>query len=260
MKNRYIGAVLAMGGLLWMGPVPVSAEKKYTAPRIEKGSKEADLQGIWEANNTAQYSLEWHSGGTRIRPGKSFITDTTDGMIPYTAAGRAKQQSNFKNRFDADTVNHCYMTGVPRFVTSGYPFQIFQTAKYIVIASEYTHMLRYVYMARNKHTYQGLDFWNGDSIGHWEGDTLVVDTQDFNDQTWLDASGNHHSGQLKVVERFTRTSADTMDYKATLTDPATYTKPFTIQMTLNRNPDKFAQLMEYECHSYAEDDQANSGQ
>jgi hypothetical protein len=181
-------------------------------------------------------------------------------MIPYKPGQRAKQEENFLNRLShergkGDPMNLCYMTGVPRFVTSGFPFQIVQTPKYIMLASEYTHMLRYVYMERKTHTYDGdLEFWLGDSIGRWDGDTLVVETWNQLADTWLDLSGNHHSTALKVIERFTRTGEDTMAYTATLTDPEVLTGPFTISVTLHRNTHPGAQLMEYECHSYAEDD------
>ncbi|MEI9815095.1 MAG: hypothetical protein WDO18_21700 [Acidobacteriota bacterium] len=147
------------------------------------------------------------------------------------------------------------MLGVPRFVTGGYPFQIFQTPKLIILASEYVHMIRYVHMDRADHRYDGdLDLWLGDSVGKWEGDTLVVETRANGPQTWFDMAGNHHSAKMRVVERFTRTGDDTMAYTATVTDPETLTKPFTVSITLHRNTDKNAQLMEYECHAYAEED------
>lgn len=270
MKKRFVGMMTAAAfavGVAWLLPLPVSGQSPaakaatksgYKAPRFEDG-KSADLQGIWivDAWDTSRYSLEWHNGATGIRPGKGSITDPPDGMIPYTPAARQKQQANFKNRFSADPVNHCYMTGVPRFVTGGFPFQIVQTPKYIMLASEYVHMLRYVYMQRKDHQYEGgTDFWNGDSIGSWDGDTLVVSTWSNNDQTWFDASGSHHSGQLRVEERFTRTGRDTMSYTATMTDPGVLTRPFTVSLTLHRNTAPYAQLMEYECHVYAEEDQA----
>lgn len=267
MTRRFLGwmALAAMAvASAWLLPVPATAQAgkaKYKAPRAEDG-KNPDLQGIWIVGpwDTSRYSMEWSNAATGIRPGKGVISDPADGMIPYTQAARQKQQQNFKNRFTADPMRSCYMLGVPRFVTSGHPFQIFQTPKYILLASEYTHMLRYVYMERKEHQYEGsLDFWMGDSIGRFEGETLVVSSSSFNDQTWFDASGNHHSDQLKIEERFTRTGADTMEYVARITDPGVLTRPFTITLTLHRNTDPYAQLMEYECHAYAEDDQA-SGQ
>jgi hypothetical protein len=263
MKKRFLGLMSAVAVAVcvaWLAPMPAAGQAggkgNYKAPRTNH--KTPDLQGIWQAWNTAQYSLEWHGAATGIRAGKSFIVDPADGMIPYRPEARQKQQQNFKNRVEADPMNSCYMTGVPRFVTSGYSFQVFQTPKYIILASEFTHMLRYIYMDRKTHTYDGVDFWNGDSIGRWEGDTLVVDTANNNDQTWLDASGNHHSNQLKVVERFTRTGPDTLRYEATLTDPGTYTRPFTVRMDLNRNTDQYAQLLEYECHVYKEEDEGRA--
>jgi hypothetical protein len=266
MKNRFAGLMAAAGlaaMAAWWMPAPAAGQAAkgkaaYKAPRAEDGK--ADLQGIWivEAWNTARYNLEYHNGATGIRPGKSYITNPANGMIPYTPAFRAKAKDNFKKRFTEDPVNKCFMTGVPRFVYSGYPFQIFQTSKYIIMASEYVHMLRYIYMDRKAHL-DGVDFWLGDSLGRWEGDTLVIDTRNHNDMTWLDASGNAHSDKLTVIERLTRTGPDTMLYSATLTDPEAYTMPWTITLNLVRNTDQYAQLMEYECHAYKEQDEGRAG-
>ena len=245
MKTSFAGYFVAAGiavAALWLAPVPAAgqgkgggkggAAKGYTAPRA--GDGKADLQGIWEAWNTAADGLEAHNASTGIRAGKSFVVDPADGMIPYLPAGRQKQIDNLNKREQLDTMNHCYMTGVPRFTYIHFPFQIFQTPKYI-------------------------QFWNGDSRGHWDGDTLVVDVADFNDQTWFDASGNNHSTALKVVERYTRTSPDVMQYEATMTDPQTFSRPWTIRMDLHRDTDQYPTLLEYECHSYFEDDAIRLG-
>jgi hypothetical protein len=92
----------------------------------------------------------------------------------------------------------------------------------------------------------------GDSRGHWEGDTLVVDVSNNNDQTWFDASGNFHSDALHIVERYTRTGPDTIGYEATLEDPKVFTRPWKINLTLYRRPEKNLQLMEYDCYAYEE--------
>jgi hypothetical protein len=258
--GRVFGAVLAAGAAavaLWVAPVPsAQAQSKapksnYKAPRA--GDGKADIQGIWQAWNTAQYSLEAHNAATGIHAGKSFVVDPADGLIPYTPEGRAKQEANFNNREKLDPVNHCYMTGIPRFTYNGFPFQIVQTAKYIQMLSEYAHMVRTIYMEKQTH-YGDLEFWNGDSRGHWEGDTLVIDVADFNGDTWFDMSGNHHSNKLKVLERYTRTGPDVMMYQATMTDPETFTRPWTIQMDLHRDTSRYPTLLEYECVSYSEDD------
>ena len=271
-RGSYAGLLAAAGiaaAALWFAPMPASgqapagkgggkggAAKGYTAPRA--GDGKADIQGIWQVWNTAAYNLEAHNAATGIHAGKSFVVDPADGMIPYTPAGRQKQQANFNKREELDTMNKCYMTGVPRFTYIHFPFQVFQTAKYIQFISEYAHMVRTFYMDKQTH-FGDLEFWNGDSRGHWEGDTLVVDVADFNDQTWFDASGNHHSTALKVVERYTRTGQDVMQYEATMTDPQTFTRPWTIRMDLHRNTDQYPTLLEYECHSYFEDDAIRLG-
>jgi hypothetical protein len=132
-----------------------------------------------------------------------------------------------------------------------FPFQIFQTPQFVAITYEYVHASRTIHMNGSAHL-EDIDFWMGDSRGHWEGDTLVVDVTDNNGETWLDASGNFHSEAMHVIERYTRTSADTLRYEATIEDPKVFTKPWKISMPLYRNSDKNAQLYEYECHVYRE--------
>lgn len=249
MNLRYLGW-LTIGMLAAVG-----ASAQDYRPTMPDGTP--DIQGIWAAWNTARYNLEAHNGATGIRPGRSFVVEPADGIIPYVPQARVTQQENFLHRFERDsTKTSCFSLGVPRFVTSGFPFQVFQTPRYILLASEYAHGLRYVYMDRDEHIYEGLEFWNGDSIGRWEGATLVVDTVQFNDETWMDDSGNHHSTQLHVVEKFTRTGEDHMTYEAIVDDPGVLRQPYTIRMELHKDTDPYAQLMEYECHSYLEDDAA----
>jgi hypothetical protein len=126
------------------------------------------------------------------------------------------------------------------------PFQIFQSGPYVAIVYQYAHAYRTIYLDGTKHL-DGVDFWMGDSRGHWEGATLVVDVSDFNDQTWLDAAGDYHSGALHVVERYTRTDPNTITYEATIEDPQVFTRPWKIRVPLELNTDKNARLMEYEC-------------
>jgi hypothetical protein len=142
------------------------------------------------------------------------------------------------------------MPGVPRLMYMGYPFQIFETQKYVAIVSEYAHVYRMIYLDGTGH----LDFpglWNGDSRGHWEGDTLVTDVSNFNDLTWLDKAGNHHSDQLHVTERFTRTGPTTLLYEATISDPKTFTKDWKIAVPMTQKTGPTARLMEYECQDLA---------
>lgn len=223
----------------------------YKAPRTPDGKP--DLQGIWEVRNTAANgSLEAHSASAGIRAGESVIVDPPDGQIPYLPAAAAKQKENFAHRATADPIAKCYLPGIPRVTYMPYPFQIFQTSDFIAITYEYVHASRTIYMNRSQHL-DGIDFWMGDSRGHWEGDTLVVDVVDNNAETWLDMSGNFHSDALHVIERYTRTSENTLQYEATLDDPKVFARPWKISLPLFRHDEKGAQLYEYECHVYLEE-------
>ena len=195
---------------------------------------QADLQGIWQAKGTASENLE------------KFVVDPVDGKIPYRADALARRQQNFQNRETADTVRKCYLPGVPRITLFPMPFQIFQSSKYVAIVYQYAHAYRTIYLDGSKHL-DGLDFWMGDSRGHWEGETLVVDVADFNDRTWLDAAGNYHSDALHVVERYTRTGSKTITYEATIDDPKVFTRAWKIRVPLELDAEKNARLMEYEC-------------
>ena len=97
-----------------------------------------------------------------------------------------------------------------------------------------------------------IDFWMGDSRGRWDGETLVVEVADNNADTWLDASGNFHSNQMKVTERYRRTAPNVLQYEATIEDPKVFTKPWKISMPLYLHEEKNAQLYEYECQVYRE--------
>ncbi len=229
-------------------PATHSQTKAASLPRLPDGKP--DLQGIWEARNTADGNLEAHSAGAGIRAGEGVIVDPPDGKIPYQAWAAAKQQENFAKRAMLDPVNRCFLPGVPRITYMHYPFQIFQTPEFVAITYEYVHASRTIHM-KGPHL-EDIAFWMGDSRGHWEGDTLVVDVADNEPETWLDMSGNFHSDALHVVERYTRTSLDTLRYEATIEDPKVFTKPWKISMPLYRDAEKNAQLYEYECHVYRE--------
>jgi hypothetical protein len=101
------------------------------------------------------------------------------------------------------------------------------------------------------------DSWMGWSNGHWEGETLVVDVSDLNDQTWFDRAGNFHSGELHVIERYTRTGPDTLRYEVTIEDPKVFTRPWKMSMPLYRHQEEDFQLLEYECYAYALDENSD---
>ncbi len=237
----FAAATVAGTVLLCASVTPLFAQKKNakTFTVSKTWYNQPDLQGIWQPAKPVD-NLE--KGG--------YIKDPPNGRIPYTSDGAAKRAQNAKNAKKVDLVNRCYMPGVPRLMYMGYPFQIFETEKYVAIASQYAHVYRVIYLDGSPH----LDFpglWDGDSRGHWEGNSLVVDVTNFNDQTLLDKAGNHHSDQLHVTERFTRTGPASLLYEATISDPKTFTKDWKIAVPMVEKTGPTARLMEYECQDLA---------
>jgi hypothetical protein len=242
-----ISRLLLVGAVAFLplGAQTKSKASSYNPPRLADGKP--DFNGIWEVRQKVDANLE-----TRIN-GKSVIVDPPDGRIPYKPAELAKKKENEKNRATLDTAARCQMPGVPRLAYIPYPFQIVQSANQpvIVFLSQYVHVVRNINMQSADHL-DGLEQWLGDSRGRWEGDTLVVDVADFNDSTWFDAAGSHHSNALHVVERFTRINPTTINYAATIEDPNVLTKPFRINMPLALHNEKNFQLLEYECYAAKE--------
>jgi hypothetical protein len=138
--------------------------------------------------------------------------------IPYQPWALAKRQENFKNRRAAILKRSVSFSACRGRCTRRFPFQIIHSPGYIAVFSEYAHTTRSIFM-NSEHPPGPIEWFMGDSRGRWEGDTLVVDVKYFTDQTWLDRAGNFHSEDLHVVERYTMTTPDHIQYEATLEDP-----------------------------------------
>lgn len=264
MRTKHIASLLpafAVAAAILMSPQQSAGQaakgttkaaakaNNYKAPRAADGK--ADLQGIWQVLDTSIHAgIEPHSPALGIQAGVGVIVDTPDGKIPYKPEARAKQQENFKNRRTADPIHKCYMPGPTRVMAMPFPLQILQTPWNVVILSEYAHTTRNMFL-QGKHL-DGLELWMGDSRAKWEGDTLVVDVTQVNPNTWLDMSGNFFSANAHIVERFTRTGADTLQYEARIEDPQTYTQPWTMRMTLHRRTEPNVRVLEYDCNAYME--------
>ena len=228
----------------------------YKAPRTADGKP--DLNGIWQALNTANWDIQGHAasagevvalGAIGAEPGGLGVVEGDE--IPYLPAAAAKKKENFANRLKDDPEVKCYLPGVPRATYMPYPFQIFQSAQSILIAYEYAGASRIIYMGKAPPS--PADSWMGHSVGHWEGDTLVVDVTSFNDQTWFDRAGNFHSDALHVVERFTPLNANALTYEATIEDPNVFSRPWKMSMPLYRRLEKNAQLLEFKCVEFVEE-------
>jgi len=239
MRNRLIGvlvSVVAIAGLA----TPAAGQ---ALPRTADGKP--DLSGVWQAVNTANWNILAHAAEKDVPAGLGVVEGD---QIPYLASAAARQKENFAKRATADPESKCYLPGVPRITYMPYPFQIFQTPAHIAITYEYVHAVRRIFM-QGSHP-DDIEWFMGDSRGHWEGDTLVVDVRNFNDQTWFDRSGNFHSEELHVIERYTLAGANNINYEATIEDPKVFTRPWKMSMPLYRRLDKGMRILENECYAF----------
>ena len=232
--------------LLLLVPVAASAQgPAYTPPRTPSG--QPDLQGIWQVMNAASWDIQDHHATLGVPAGKGVVEGNE---IPYQPWALKKKQENFADRATLDPDARCLLSGVPRITYQPYPFQIVQQADKVNILYEYNHALRHIYMNGNPHPEGPIEWWMGDSRGRWDGNTLVVDAVHFTAETWFDKAGNFHSEELHVVERFTRTGADHMQYEVTIEDPKVFTRPWKMSMPLYRRVERDAELLEYDCYAY----------
>ena len=226
-------------------------------PRTADGKP--DFNGIWQAVGSAHWDLQDHParsgpvlelGAIAAIPAGIGVVEGNE--IPYLPEAAARKKENYENWLSRDPEVRCYLPGIPRATYMPYPFQILQTHNNeILMAYEYASASRIVKMAPTEPP--PVDSWMGQSTGRWEGDSLVVDTIGFNDQTWFDSSGNFHSDALHVVERFTFVNPDVLDYQATIEDPKVFTRPWKIQLPLYRRQEKNAQLLEFKCVEFVEE-------
>jgi hypothetical protein len=242
----------------------------YRAPRTPDGKP--DLNGIWQTLNEANFDIEMHAARPAMatRPGPygpvpapqvlrlgavgavpPGVGVVEGGALPYKPEALAKRKENQEKWLDLDPEIKCYLPGVPRATYMPYPFQIIQSKDAFFISYEYAGAVRNLYFKDPGPP--PIDSWMGQSVAHWEGETLVVDVRGFNDSSWFDRAGNFHSDKLHVVERYTRTSPDVIMYEATIDDSEVFTRPWKMSMPLYRRQEKNAQLMDFKCVEFVEE-------
>jgi hypothetical protein len=211
-----------------------------------------DLQGIWQVLNSAAENLESHPAAKGSAAGLSVVEGS---VIPYKPEALELREENRTGGPEADPLARCLMPGVPRITYLPYPFQIIQFPDMITITYEFLNLTRFIFMDKTPPPGADvIDFFMGYSRGHWEGNTLVVEVTNNNDQTWFDKSGNYHGAGLKVTERYTRVNADIMNYEAIIEDAEVFTRPWKISMPLYRRQEPNLRLLEYECYEFREDE------
>lgn len=241
-----LGSALALAALV--PPALGAGDTNASVGRIPRlvGGK-PDFSGIWETTSAADYDLQPHAARKDAPPSAGIV----DGdAIPYLPQALEKKQQNFASRDTNDPRLKCWTLGTPRGIYYPEPFQILQRAQDLTVIFEFGHSVRTIHTDGTLHPVDtDNEFWLGDSRGHWEGDTLVVDVRDFNDQTWLDRAGDFHSEALHVVERWKFLDANTIDYHATLEDPNVFSAPWNIEVILYRHREHNFQLIENYCYT-----------
>ena len=271
------GAAIGAALTVMVTGTSTTAQPQMPPRAAETPDGRPNFNGVWQALNEAHWDLEAHEalpawvtqegvypyeyarvpaapfvslGAVAGVPGSMGVVGG-DGRIPYAPEALAIKQENREHWIDRDPELKCYLPGIPRAMYMPYPFQIVQGTNKIHMTFGFSNAARVIHLdevARPPdYTYMGH------SVGRWDGNTLVVTVDYFNGKTWLDRAGNHHSEALALEERFTPLSADALWYEVTLTDPNTYTQPWTIAMPLYRRLEPTATVLDYPCIEFSEE-------
>jgi hypothetical protein len=245
--NKAINNVAAAILLTALLPAAANAQAAGAFKRLPDGKP--DLQGYWETRNGfSAWDLEEHKTASfGIPAGKGVIVDPPDGKVPYQPWALEKKKDIVEHHMFDDPQAHCYLSGVPRQMYTPFGFQILQPPGYVVLLYEAFHSFRIIPLGPMPHASDAIRMFEGDSRGHWEGDTLVVDVTNQNEKTWFDMAGNFHSDAIHVVERYAPVDANTFRYSATIEDPKVYTRPWTISFLVGRNRAPNFEQLEFAC-------------
>ncbi len=292
MTHRYLAWVSALAVVvMWLAPVDLAAQDGgWAQPRTEWG--DPDLRGHWLAGTSAPMENpigdEWKITAEEIRryplaqffpnhqaaPGikrvdRPMVIDPPSGQIPLQEWAVEKREEIMANQDQLEYLDprvKCLPAALPRGnLPVGYnSYQFLQVPGAVLILYEWNHHARYIPLDGSPHVASDVRLGMGDSRGHWEGDTLVVDVTNFTDNTWVvghgaapegapasslnTGHGVFHSVDLRVVERYTLVDANTIHYEATITDPQVFTQPWTISYNAFNRAGEDHILYEYACH------------
>jgi len=260
-RRIWLAALLALlFAAATLASPPLAAQPPQPQPRPASINGAPNINGIWQALNTANWNLEgqaaeaidefWQLGALfAVPPGPGVVRG---GTIPYLPRGLERRARNRASWPGEDTEAKCFRSGIPRQTYMPYPFEIIQGDGDILFAYEYATSNRTVRMGENHISPDEVlvDQWLGWSNGRWEDGTLVVEVFG-NLPVWLDRAGNFHNGGT-VTERYTPMSDNHLWYEATIEDPATFARPWTIEMPLYRRLERNPAIFEFKCVEIAE--------
>jgi len=244
MRMYFYGSVAAAAAaflLLSFAPAPVAGQmpkqfKPPTGPTPRLGNGKPDFGGVWQTPRMADIT-------------RDEACCKGAGQLPYTPYG--KQLWDSYDASKGDYAGSCLPFGLMRSVGGPHPVQIVQNDKYISFLWEQNSWFHVTPIDGRPHPKDPEPTWFGNSVGHWEGDTLVIDTIAFNGKTRLDTNGHPHSDQLHTIERYTRPELGHIDYVVTIDDPKVYTKRWDSVRRFTLRPDW--EIMEYSCEENNKD-------
>jgi hypothetical protein len=228
--------------------------KTFTPPRTPTGRP--DLQGYWRSRLTQAWSVEGVPVNDPLAndvfqawlPSAPEVVDPADRKIPYQpwAAAIGRRGVNFKQYIDPRTT--CSTGGIPRLALQD-ASQILQppTDDHVLWLHDDHHQFRVIAMGQRPAVGRDVKAWNGVSRGQWDGNTLVIETSNFNGYTWMDDAGNFYTDNARITERLTMVDADTIHYEATIEDPTVYTRPWKVAWALIRDKEPGFELIEEPC-------------
>jgi hypothetical protein len=235
-RGRFLLSIAPLLVMLVVTSVPASGQegrgggaKSPAGPIPRRPDGKPDLTGNWNGSPggvTHTVILEDHPGGFGIQGGKSLILDPPDGIIPYQpwALAERNRRREDSNAYE-DQVGHCEFYDVGRIQIFAQEY-MFSGNNFVINATQ--HITRVIPMDRREHLPEGIRLWLGDPIGRWEGDTLVVDTTNFNDKSRMALGGDFHGAEAHTVERFTMVDANTIKWTMTVDNPKVFTRPWTM--------------------------------
>jgi hypothetical protein len=194
-----------------------------------------DISGVWNMRGSPATRYLSYSLSKDEPPMTPWALERFKTTKP-SFGPRAVEDSNDPVNPTTISAVGCFPPGVPRIYLQPFPMEVIQTPGRVIMLFEFSHFVRQIFTDGRKHNTDLGPTWMGDSIGHWEGDTLVVDTIGFNDKTWLDRGGHPHSTDLHLVERIRRVDQSTLQNALSIEDPKAYTKPWSAQLTFQLRP------------------------
>ena len=278
MRNRVSGVmrvmvvVVGLLGLVACRPAQEETDAGGAVPRLE-GTTHPDIHGVWQAFSEAEFNLEGQASQVAavLHPGVPSGNPVPNapvlalgalggvppsqgvvvgGTIPYRPEALTQRDEYRATALTRDPLVKCLMPGVPRATYLPFPFQITQGTEKIMITYGFSNAGRTIHLDEVN---LGVPAWMGNSVGRWEGDTLVVEVTDLIGDTWFDRSGNFHSDALRVTERYTPITPYHMQYEATIDDPEVFSEPWTISLPLYRRMEEHARVLEYRCVEMVEE-------